>query len=72
MAKEEYNPIKKKHVNAFIFLAYIILGVYFLSFPFTLPFEVPGYVSQFNSWIVFAGGILMLFGAINYFRAKKR
>jgi len=70
--KEENYPVKNRNVNAFIFLAYIILGIYFLSFPFTLPFVVPEYVLKFNSWIVFVGGILMLFGAINYFRVRKR
>ncbi len=71
MAKEEYHPIKKKHVNVFIFLGYLILGVYFINFPFNF-FSIPEYVSRFDSWIIFAGGILMLFGAINYFRLRKR
>jgi len=71
MAKEEYYPIKKKHVNIFILLAYLILGVYFISFPFNF-FSIPEYVSKFDSWIIFAGGILMLFGAINYFRLRKK
>lgn len=71
MAKEEYYPIKKKHVNIFILLAYLILGVYFINFPFNF-FSIPAYVSKFDSWVIFAGGVLMLFGAINYFRLSKR
>jgi len=70
MAKEENYPIKKKHVNVFIFLAYLILGVYFINFHFNF-FSIPEYISKFDSWIVFAGGLLMLFGAINYFRLKR-
>ena len=70
MTKEEFYPIKKKHVNIFILLAYLILGAYFINFPFNF-FSIPEYVSKFDSWIIFAGGILMLFGAINYFRLKR-
>jgi len=71
MTKEGYYPIKKKHVNVFIFSAYLILGAYFINFPFNF-FSIPEYVSKFDSWIIFAGGILMLFGAINYFQSRKR
>ncbi|MBU2053062.1 MAG: hypothetical protein ABIJ14_03615 [Nanoarchaeota archaeon] len=66
---EDYYPEKKK-MNAFVFAIYLILGVYFINFPFQF-YPIPEVVSKFDSWIIFAGGIFMLFGAINYFRAKR-
>ena len=72
MARRDENySIRKEHMNIFIFLIYLILGAYFINYPFNF-ISIPEYISNFNSWIVFAGGILMLFGAINYFRVKKR
>jgi len=70
MVREEQYVSRKKRVNVFVFLAYLVLGAYFINVPFNF-FSIPEYVLNFNSWIVFAGGILMLFGAINYFRLKR-
>ena len=61
---------EKKKMNAFIFVIYLILGVYFINFPFQF-YPIPEAVSKFDSWIIFAGGIFMLFGAINYFQSKR-
>ncbi len=66
--KEEY--FEKGHVNWIIFLVYIVFGVYFLNYPLKY-FKIPEMISNFDIWIIFAGGILMLFGAINYFRASR-
>ncbi|MFH1585509.1 MAG: hypothetical protein ABIB79_01955 [archaeon] len=68
---EQDYYVKKKGVNMIVFLLYIILGVYFINVPFNF-FKIPDIVTKYNNWIVFAGGILMLFGAINYFQAKRR
>lgn len=65
----EYFP-EKKRMNMFILVVYLVLGGYFINFPFRF-IEIPKVVSNFNSWIIFAGGVFMLFGAINYFRIKR-
>jgi predicted membrane channel-forming protein YqfA (hemolysin III family) len=62
--------VKKKRANMFIFIAYLVLGIYFINFSFQFV-QIPEYISKFDKWVVFAGGILMLFGAINYFRVKR-
>jgi len=62
--------VKIRGVNIFILLAYLILGAYFINFPFNF-FQIPEIVTQFNSWIILAGGVFMLFGAIHYFKASK-
>jgi len=72
MAKrDDYYPVKNKNMNIFIFLVYLVLGAYFINVPFNF-INIPEYISEFDSWIILAGGILMFFGAINYFQAKKR
>ncbi|MBR9701370.1 hypothetical protein GOV13_00430 [Candidatus Pacearchaeota archaeon] len=68
--RKREEPDEKKKVNAFVFVIYLILGVYFINVPFQF-YPIPEVVSKFDSWIIFAGGIFMLFGAINYFRAKR-
>jgi Mg2+ and Co2+ transporter CorA len=61
---------EKKKVNFIVVVLYLIFGVYFVNFPFQL-YPIPEIVSKFDSWIIFAGGVLILFGAINYFRVKR-
>jgi predicted membrane channel-forming protein YqfA (hemolysin III family) len=60
----------RKRINIIIFIVYLILGVYFINFPFQF-YPIPEFISKFDNWIIFAGGIFMLFGAINYFRVKR-
>jgi Mg2+ and Co2+ transporter CorA len=63
--------VKRKGMNLILFFAFVIFGLYFINFP--IPFlEVPEYLSQFNNWIIFVGGLLLLLGAIDYFRLKRR
>jgi len=64
---EYYN---RSRVNVFILLIYLILGAYFINYPFNF-MKVPESVLQFNNWIILVGGIFMLFGAIHYFQAKR-
>lgn len=70
MQRERY-PVKRKHANVFILLLYLVLGAYFVNFSIGF-ISIPESVLEFNNWIIFAGGVLMLFGAINYFKAKRR
>ncbi len=69
-SSEQNYSVKKKHVNIFVFAAYLVLGIYFINIPFQFV-KIPEYISKFDEWVIFAGGILMLFGAINYFRVKR-
>lgn len=50
-----------------IFFLYVLVGLYFLNFPFNYV-KIPEGLSNFNNWIIFFGGILILFGAFNYLR----
>lgn len=66
---EAYYP-KEKGTNILIFLLYLALGIYFMNYTLDF-FSVPEIVTNYNGWIIFAGGLLLLFGAINYFRASR-
>jgi len=61
----------RKGANWFILLVYFIFSLYFLNYPFSF-IKIPEAVAKFDIWIIFIGGILLLFGTINYFRASKR
>ena len=61
----------KRGPNMFLFIVYLIFGVYFVNQPFQF-FTLPESILGIEEWIVFVGGILILFGAINYFRINRR
>jgi hypothetical protein len=70
MVKRGDEYFEKGHVNWFVFLIHLILGAYFINIPFNY-IKIPEQIFQFNDWIVLVGGIFMIFGAINYFRASR-
>jgi len=61
---------RKRGANIIIVLLYLILGVYFVNFPLGF-LQIPESISKFDPWIIFAGGILLFLGVINYFRVKR-
>ena len=61
----------KKGPNILLFVVYLIFGVYFINQPFQF-FKLPESILGIEKWIIFIGGILILFGAINYFKVKRR
>lgn len=61
--------MKKKW--AFIgFLVYLIFGLYFINFALNF-IALPDFFSKIDKWIILIGGILIIVGAINYFRVSK-
>ena len=52
------------------FVIYLIFGLYFINYPFGIV-KLPEALSNFDPWIIFIGGILILFGGVNYFRAGR-
>lgn len=51
-------------------LVYLLTAAYFMNIPFQY-FEIPEIITNFNDWIIFLGGLLLLFGAVNYLRLWK-
>jgi len=54
---DNYYAKKRRGVNMFVFLAYLVLGVYFINFPFNF-FKVPEIITQFDKWIIFIAEFL--------------
>jgi hypothetical protein len=48
-------------------LLYIVLGIYFVNFPFSF-IKIPEYISKFNNWIIFVGGVLLF---LSVFRPRR-
>lgn len=61
---------KTKKMNVLVLLVYVIMGIYFVNYPFQY-IQIPENISNFDPWIILIGGLLMLFGAINYFKVKR-
>jgi len=68
--RDDYYP-KNRQPNSFIFLLYLIFGLYFINSTFSF-IALPEFILNFDKWIIFAGGILIIFGAFNYLRAGKK
>ncbi len=54
------------------FVVYLIIGLYFINYPFQFV-KIPESISSIaNQWIIFVGGILLIIGGINYLRASRQ
>ena len=71
MGKKRDDYFKKRGANIFIFLLYLVFGLYFINSTFSF-ITVPEFVLNIDKWIIFVGGILIIFGAFNYLRAGKK
>ena len=63
--------IQMKEVKLLLFLIYILFGLYFINYGIEF-YTIPDVISEFNKWIIFAGGILILLGGLNYLRTSKK
>jgi|TARA_B100001079_G_C16245907_1_gene441104 hypothetical protein len=52
----------------FWFIVYLVFGIYFINSSFNF-IKIPEVISNFNQWIILLGGVLILLGGINHFRA---
>lgn len=53
-----------------IFLIYLFFGIYLINVAFNF-ITLPGFLTNFNNWIIFVGGILIIVGGINFLRARR-
>jgi len=54
-----------------IFLLHVVTGIYFVNYLFQF-LQIPEYISNFDPWIIFIGGILVFIGGVNYARIYRR
>ncbi|MEX0920495.1 MAG: hypothetical protein WDZ69_02855 [Candidatus Pacearchaeota archaeon] len=57
---------RSKVRGLFMFL-YILFAIYFLNYPFNF-INFGDAFSSFEPWIIFIGGILLVFGGFSFFR----
>lgn len=53
-----------------LFFVYLILGLYFLNFGLNFVTIPPSFV-PISNWIVFVGGIFLIFSAIKHLMARR-
>lgn len=53
-----------------VFLVYLFVALYFINYPFNF-LKIPEFVSNFETWIIFFGGLLIILGGINFLRASR-
>ena len=57
--------------GGFLFIImYLIFGAYFINYAFNF-IPIPAVITSINKWIILAGGILIIVGAINHLRINK-
>ena len=61
----------KRGPNTLIMLVYLVFGLYFINQPFQF-IQIPESFSIAEPWIIFVGGILIILGAVNYFKVRRR
>jgi len=62
--------VERRGGRSTLFLLYLIFGLYFLNFGLNF-IKIPEAFATINKWIIFAGGILLIFSAIRYLRARR-
>lgn len=51
-------------------ITYFLMAIYLINVPLQIiPF--PEIIENVSEWIIFAGGIFLILGGINYFRANR-
>ncbi len=53
-----------------ILVVYLFFGVYFINYAFNF-ITLPEFVNVIDKWLILVGGLLILFGGINFFRARR-
>ena len=53
-----------------VFFIYLIFGAYFINYALNF-IPIPSAIDPLNKWIIFVGGILVIFGAVNHFKLSR-
>jgi hypothetical protein len=65
----QYQRSTRKKGNWMV-LIYFILAFYFINVPFQFV-KIPEFITSFNIWISFAGGIFLVLGGINSLKTRR-
>ena len=61
---------RKRGGSGFLLVVYLIFGAYFINYAFNFV-KLPAAIDPINKWIIFIGGILIIFGGINLLRLNR-
>jgi hypothetical protein len=53
-----------------ISLVYLIFGMYFINSAFNF-ITLPAFMNIIDKWLILVGGLLIFFGGINFWRARR-
>jgi hypothetical protein len=56
--------------NSILFVVYLILAVYFLNSALSF-FTLPAFFAKIDRWILFFGGVFLVFGGINFLKNRR-
>ena len=62
---------KNTGLKVVFFIISLVFAIFFINYPFDF-FTVPESILKYEKWIIFAGGLLILLGFVNYLRASKK
>jgi len=57
--------------HTLLFILYVLFAAYFINIALGI-IAIPDFFSNFNKWISFIGGILLLIGGIQFLRPRRR
>lgn len=60
----------QKSMKYLLFLVYLLIGLYQINSAFNFV-TLPSFFNTLDKWIIFIGGLLIVWGGINHLRVNK-
>lgn len=61
---------RRRGGSSIFLVVYLIFGAYFINYALSF-IPIPAVITSINKWIFFIGGILIIIGAVNHYRASR-
>jgi hypothetical protein len=70
MGNSDNPAYKKRSGKNWMFLIYLILAAYLINIAFKFV-KIPAFIVSIQDWIILAGGVFLVLGAINSFKLRR-
>lgn len=60
---------RRSSFNSFLFVIYVVFGVYLLNVRINF-IALPEFLLNFNDWIIFIAGVLLVFSSMGFLKRK--
>jgi len=60
-----------KKLGGLFLILHLALAIYFINFALDF-IEIPEFISNFESWIIFAGGVLLVLAGLHHLKPKRK